>query len=79
MYVCVCVCYLCGDLGGEGAVDLAQEVVHLLASVLVHRGTHRPDEAEEEPELHHVWEVVRVGGVHLGGQRERGRGAHGGY
>ena len=72
--VCVCVFHLYRDLGGECAVYLAQEVVHLLASVLVHRGAHRPDEAEEEPELHHVREVFRVGRVHLGGQRERERG-----
>lgn len=49
------------NLAGEVAVHLPQEVVYLLASVLVHRGADGPDEAEDEPELHHYAQVLCVG------------------
>lgn len=53
------------NLAGEVAVHLPQEVVYLLAPVLVHRGADGPDEAEDEPELHHYAQVFCVGNVDL--------------
>lgn len=52
------------DLDGEG-VHLPQEVVHLFASVLVNGGADGPDEAEDEPELHHPTQVFWVRGIYL--------------
>lgn len=53
------------NLAGEVAVHLPQEVVYLLAPVLVHRGADGPDEAEDEPELHHYAQVFCDGSVDL--------------
>ncbi len=48
------------DLDGEGAVHLPQEVVYLLASILVYRSADGPDEAEDKPQLHHPTQVFSV-------------------
>lgn len=58
------------NLDGEGAVHLPQEVVHLLAPVLVNRRADGPDKAEDEPELHHRTQVFFVGSIHLQTQKD---------
>lgn len=50
---------------GEGSLHLADVVVNLLPSVLVDRGTDRPDHTELEPQLHHPCEVLAVMRIHL--------------
>lgn len=63
----VCKQVLCSteDLDRERALDLPQEVIHFLASILIDRGTDRPDKAEDEPQFNHPFKVFCVGSVHL--------------
>ncbi len=56
----------------ERSLYFPQEVVNLLASILIYGGAHRPYETEDEPELHHTAKVFRVRWVHLTSQRELG-------
>lgn len=50
---------------GEGSLHLADVVVFFIPSVLVDRGTDRPDHTELEPQLHHPCEVFAVMRIHL--------------
>lgn len=43
----------------ESSLYFPQEVVSLLASILIYRGAHRPYETEDEPELHHMANVLQ--------------------
>lgn len=63
-----------GVLVGEGAFDLADVVVQLLASILVDSAANGPDETEEEPELYHTLVVVLVSWVDLKCQSSKGIG-----
>ena len=68
--MCQKLLYFTRDLGGEVASHLLQEGVNPLASILVNRSTDGPDEAEDEPELHHPTQVLCVRSIHLELQRE---------
>lgn len=52
-------------LNWEVALHLPQEVVYLLAPILVNRGTDGPDKAKDEPELHHPTHIFCVRSIHL--------------
>lgn len=61
------------DLIGKRALDFPKVTVNLLASILIHRGTHRPDHAEHKCHLHHKGIVISVSWVHLGREEKRFR------
>ena len=58
------------DLVGKSALDLSEVTVDLLAALLIHRGTHRPDHAEHKRQLYHGGKVLTVSWVHLHGKGE---------
>lgn len=60
----------CPDLVGKGALNLSEVTVDLLAALLIHRGTHRPDHAEHERQLNHGDVVFTISWVHLDGRKE---------
>lgn len=58
------------DLVGESALNLSEVTVDLLAALLIHGGTHRPDHAEHKCQLYHGDKVLTISWVHLGGKGE---------
>lgn len=61
------------DLIGKRALNFSKVTVNLLASILIHRGTHRPDHAEHKCHLYHDGIVFSISWVHLGREEKRFR------